>query len=229
MKLARRRPGPRHPQRPPTPPPECENPRKTTGEATAPLSQKELRTASDVGSPSNHSAEATEGRSDRPAGPVGSQPHQSRLSHGPRAPRTEGTPPSRKGPNLATGTRPTKQPPGVSEYVPERPALAQAYVPTLIHTNTNTQHSPNVETNRNEHYTPIHTPQTYAILPGPGIAAPRGAISPQTQEMLPLSLWWGQADHPRPGSCREAQCHRPRPDCLVLPVPLPQWCAENRV
>lgn len=103
------------------------------------------------------------------------------------------------------------------------------HIEKLSHPNTSIhsqfQNSPNVETKRNEHCTPVHTPQTYSIAPGPGITTPTGVISSQTQEMLPFSLGWRQADCPWPSS----QHPRPQSDSQLLPTPCPNGVHRTEV
>lgn len=65
----------------------------------------------------------------------------------------------------------------------------------------------------------ILTSHTHSILPGPGTNTSREAISPHTQEMVPFTLWWRQADRPGHRSSRAAHQLRPQPDDqLLLPA-----------
>ncbi|MEQ2253524.1 hypothetical protein ILYODFUR_033049, partial [Ilyodon furcidens] len=72
--------------------------------------------------PSSHSAEAPGSCSDDPTGPTGSRVRPSRSSHGPRDPRLRDISLPKQRPDRAHGSRPGKQPPGVSQHTPKHPA-----------------------------------------------------------------------------------------------------------
>lgn len=83
--------------------------------------------------------------------------------------------------------------------------------------------SHNMKTHRNRcstqndtiHIHPLYYIIVYFILPVPSTNTSRGAMRPQTQEMVPFSPGWRQVEHPSPHSSRKA--HQPRPRLYSQP------------